>query len=47
MTAGIRRVFSEQPEAFDPRTYLSVARTEVKKMVSHKIRDVLGSANTL
>ena len=47
MTAGIRRVFAEQPEAFDPRTYLSVARSEVKKMVAHKIRDVLGSANTL
>ena len=47
MTAGIRRVFNEQPEAFDPRTYLSVARAEVKKMVSHKIHDVLGSAGTL
>ena len=47
MTAGIRRVFAEQPEAFDPRTYLSVARAEVKKMVAHKINDVLGSANTL
>ncbi|MBE6726994.1 MAG: class II fructose-1,6-bisphosphate aldolase [Ruminococcaceae bacterium] len=47
MTAGIRRVFNEQPEAFDPRVYLSVARSEVKKMVSHKIHDVLGSANTL
>ena len=47
MTAGIRRVFSEQPDAFDPRVYLSVARAEVKKMVSHKIHDVLGSANTL
>ena len=47
MTAGIRRVLSEQPDVFDPRTYLSVARTEVKKMVAHKIKDVLGSANTL
>ena len=47
MTAGIRRVMTEQPEVFDPRTYLAVARTEVKKMVAHKINDVLGSANTL
>ncbi|MGN1409056.1 MAG: class II fructose-1,6-bisphosphate aldolase [Eubacteriales bacterium] len=47
MTAGIRRVMSEQPDVFDPRTYLSVARTEVKKMVAHKIENVLGSANTL
>ena len=36
MTAGIRRVFSAKPEAFDPREYLKVAREEVKKMVSHK-----------
>ncbi|MCR5264083.1 MAG: class II fructose-1,6-bisphosphate aldolase [Clostridiales bacterium] len=43
MTAGIRRVFSEKPGVFDPREYLKVARAEVKKMVSHKIRDVLGS----
>ena len=47
MTAGIRRVLSEQPDVFDPRTYLSVARAEVKKMVAHKIKDVLGSTNTL
>ncbi|MBQ9510192.1 MAG: class II fructose-1,6-bisphosphate aldolase [Clostridia bacterium] len=43
MTAGIRRVFNEKPEVFDPRVYLSVARDEVKKMVKHKIVDVLGS----
>jgi fructose-bisphosphate aldolase class II len=47
MTAGIRRVLAAQPEVFDPRAYLSVAREEVKKMVAHKIRDVLGSENTL
>ncbi len=47
MTAGIRRVMSEKPEVFDPRTYLAVARTEVKAMVKHKIENVLGSANTL
>ena len=47
MTAGIRRGLTNQPDVFDPRTYLSVARTEVKKMVEHKIKDVLGSANTL
>ena len=43
MTAGIRRVFNEKPSVFDPREYLKVARAEVKKMVSHKIKDVLGS----
>lgn len=47
MTAGIRRVMAEQPDVFDPRTYLTVARAEVKKMVAHKIKDVLGSENTL
>ena len=43
MTAGIRRVLTSQPDVFDPRTYLKVARDEVKKMVRHKIVDVLGS----
>ncbi|MBQ3183942.1 MAG: class II fructose-1,6-bisphosphate aldolase [Clostridia bacterium] len=47
MTAGIRRVLTEQPGVFDPRTYLTVARAEVKKMVAHKIKNVLGSENTL
>ncbi len=43
MTAGIRRVFSSNPSAFDPREYLKIGRDEVKKMVEHKIVDVLGS----
>ena len=43
MTAGIRRVMKAQPEVFDPRGYLTVARDEVKKMVKHKIVTVLGS----
>ena len=47
MTAGVRRVFAEKPDVFDPRGYLKVAREEVKKMVAHKIRNVLGSSNTL
>ena len=47
MTAGIRRVLTEKPDVFDPRAYLTVARAEVKKMVAHKIQNVLGSANTL
>ena len=47
MTAGIRRVFTNEPSVFDPRGYLSVARAEVKEMVKHKIVNVLGSANTL
>ena len=43
LTAGIRRVMSADPSVFDPRTYLTVARKEVKAMVKHKIVDVLGS----
>lgn len=45
MTANIRKCFVEQPEVFDPRTYLSKAREAVKSMVSHKITNVLGSSN--
>ena len=47
MTAGIRRVFTDTPSAFDPREYLKVGREEVKKMVAHKIVNVLGSDNKL
>ena len=47
MTAEIRKVFSEEPEAFDPRKYLTPARERVKETVSHKIRDVFGSANRI
>lgn len=47
MTAGIRRVLSASPEVFDPRGYLKVGRDEVKKMVAHKIKNVLGSEGTL
>ena len=39
--------FDAKPEAFDPREYLKVAREEVKKMVRHKIVNVLGSSGTL
>lgn len=45
MTANIRKCFVEHPEVFDPRTYLGKAREAVKNMVSHKIVNVLGSAN--
>lgn len=47
LTAGVRRVLAANPEVFDPRGYLNVAREEVKKTVMHKIINVLGSANTL
>ncbi len=47
MTAAIRRSLVNDPAGFDPRGYLKVAREEVKKMVMHKIVDVLGSDNKL
>ena len=47
MTAGIRRTLTADPAGFDPRGYLKVARDEVKKMVKHKIVDVLGSNGAL
>ena len=45
MTAGIRKVFVEDPSAFDPRKYLIPARELVKQTVAHKMKDVFGSAN--
>ena len=45
MTAGIRKVFVEEPSAFDPRKYLRPARDLIKATVQHKIRDVFGSSN--
>ncbi|AOT72341.1 class II fructose-1,6-bisphosphate aldolase [Geosporobacter ferrireducens] len=47
MTAAIRKVFMESPSEFDPRKYLGPGRTAIKKMVQHKIRNVLGSSNRL
>jgi fructose-bisphosphate aldolase class II len=45
MTAGIRKVFVDKPGEFDPRKYLGPARDRMKAMYSHKIINVLGSAN--
>ena len=41
LTAGIRKVFAETPKEFDPRKYLGPARTRVKELVRHKVRNVL------
>ncbi len=45
MTAGIRKVFVEEPSAFDPRKYLTPARELIKETVKHKMVDVFCSAN--
>jgi len=44
MTATIRKVFAENPSEFDPRKYLGPAREEIKKLVKHKLVNVLGCA---
>jgi len=44
MTAAIRRALSESPKDFDPRKYLALARSRVKDLVRHKVREVLCSA---
>ncbi|HBN56274.1 MAG TPA: fructose-1,6-bisphosphate aldolase, class II [Lachnospiraceae bacterium] len=43
MTAGIREVMTKDPSIFDPRDYLKVGRANVKAVVAHKIKEVLGS----
>ena len=47
MTAGIRKHFVEHPDHFDPRQYLGDGRANVKAIVAHKIKDVLGSDNKI
>ncbi len=47
MTAAIRKEFVTNPAEFDPRKYLGPARDELKKMYSHKNKEVLGSAGGL
>jgi fructose-bisphosphate aldolase class II len=42
MTGTIRKYFNDNPSHFDPRQYLAPARTAVKGMVAHKIKNVLG-----
>jgi fructose-bisphosphate aldolase, class II len=44
VTAVIRKVFTEKPAEFDPRKYLGPAREELKKLLIHKNKEVLGSA---
>ena len=47
MTAGIRKHFVDHPEHFDPRQYLGDGRANVKAIVAHKIKEVLGSDNKI
>ena len=42
MTASLRKYMTEHPDAFDPRAYLTPARSAIKEVVSHKLVNVLG-----
>jgi len=42
MTASVRKHLFENPSHFDPRQYLTPARENIKTIVSHKMRNVLG-----
>ena len=44
LTGTVRQYFSEHPDHFDPRQYLKPARENIKELVRHKLRDVLGCA---
>lgn len=41
MTAAIRKALADNPKEFDPRKYLGPARTKVKELVRHKVKNVL------
>lgn len=43
-TAAVRRMLALQPDVFDPRAYFKPARSNMKELVRHKLRHVLGSA---
>ena len=45
MTAGIREMMAKEPEAFDPRKYLTPGRDYIRELVKAKIVNVLGSDN--
>jgi len=47
MTAAIRKYFAQNPKEFDPRKYLGAARSAIQELAEHKIKDVLGSVDSL
>ncbi len=44
MTGTIRQFMAEHPDKFDPREYLKPARANIKELVRHKLKNVLGCA---
>jgi fructose-bisphosphate aldolase class II len=47
MTASVREYLANHPSDFDPRQYLKPARDAIKRMVQHKIKNVLNCSNQL
>lgn len=47
LTASIREHFAHHPADFDPRQYLGPARSAIKDMVRHKMRNVLNCSGRI
>lgn len=47
MTAAIRKSFGDNPSAFDPRGYLGASRDLIRELVEDKIKNVIGSSNSM
>lgn len=47
MTAAIRKAFAEKPSEFDPRGYCGAAREYIQNLVEVKIKEVLGSTDSM
>ena len=46
-TASVREFMAQNPGKFDPREYLKPARANMKELVRHKLRHVLGSSGKI
>lgn len=47
MTAAVRKSFGDEPAAFDPRGYLGAGRALIQELVEDKIKNVIGSTNSM
>ncbi len=47
VTGTVRKVFAEKPSEFDPRKYLGEARKNLQSLVEDKIKNVLGSVDSM
>ena len=47
LTAAIRKSFGDDPAAFDPRGYLGAGRDLIQELVEDKIKNVIGSTDSM